>query len=119
MSKKKVPGSREEDSWFTEDQLDGLELADEVEDDLRSPIPTQIVSNGEYLPAPQTLKQKEVEHRIKELAAAASKKLGVSRRKFLASSGGIAASFIAMNEAYGAEFFRVSREEMFEPKAHA
>src|SRR5438128_10600062 len=98
MSKKKVPGSREEDSWFTEDQLEGLELADE-NDDLRSPIPTQVVSNGEYVPGPQTLKQKEVEHRIKDLAAHAAKQLGVSRRKFLASSGGIAASFIAMNEA--------------------
>jgi uncharacterized protein len=118
MSKKKIPGSREEDSWFTEDQLEGLELADE-HDDLRSPIPTQVVSNGEYVPGPQTLKQKEVEHRIKELAAHAAKKLGVSRRKFLASSGGIAASFIAMNEAYGAEFFKVSKDEVFEPQAHA
>src|SRR5438105_7296221 len=118
MSKKKVPGSREEDSWFSEDQLEGLDRADEA-DELRSPIPTQIVSNGEYLPAPQTQKQKEVEHRIKELAATAAKKLGVSRRQFLASSGGIAASFIAMNEAYGAEFFKVSKDEMFEPAVHA
>ena len=118
MSKKKVPGSREEDSWFSEDQLEGLDRADEA-DELRSPIPTQIVSNGEYLPAPQTQKQQEVEHRIKELAATAAKKLGVSRRQFLASSGGIAASFIAMNEAYGAEFFKVSKDEMFEPAVHA
>ncbi len=115
---KKVPGSREEDSWFDEDQLDGLVRADEA-DDLRGPIPTQMVSNGEYLPNPQTEKQKEVEFRIKELAERVSKKLGISRRKFLGSSGGIAASFIAMNEAHGAEFFKVSKEEMFEPDAHA
>ena len=115
---KKIPGSREEDSWFDEDQLDGLVRADEA-DDLRGPIPTQMVSNGEYLPNPQTEKQKEVEFRIKELADRASKKLGVSRRKFLGSSGGIAASFIAMNEAHGAEFFKVSKDEMFEPDAHA
>ena len=88
-------------------------------DDLRGPIPTQMVSNGEYLPNPQTQKQKEVEFRIKELAERVSKKLGISRRKFLGSSGGIAASFIAMNEAHGAEFFKVSKEEMFEPDAHA
>jgi hypothetical protein len=78
-----------------------------------------MVSNGEYLPNPQTPAQRRVEARIQELAAEASKKLGVSRRQFLASSGGIAASFIAMNEAHGAEFFKVNKEEMFEPAAHA
>src|SRR4051794_299423 len=31
----------------------------------------------------------------------------------------MAAAFAAMNEAHGAEFFKVSREEMFEPEAHA
>jgi predicted TIM-barrel fold metal-dependent hydrolase len=113
---KRIPGSREEDSWFSEDQLEGLERADEA-DDLRSPIPTQMVSNGEYLPNPQTDKQKEVEARIKEYAATVSKKLGVSRRKFLASSGGLAASFLAMNEAHGIEYFKVSKEELFEPAA--
>jgi hypothetical protein len=115
---KRIPGSREEDSWFSEEQLEGLERADEA-DELRSPIPTQMVSNGEYLPNPQTAKQKEVEARIKEYAATVSKKLGVSRRTFLASSGGVAASFLAMNEAHGAEYFKVSKEEMFEPEAHA
>jgi hypothetical protein len=115
---RKIPGSREEESWLTEEQLAGLARADEA-DDLRSPIPTQMVSNGEYLPNPQTQKQKQVEARIKELADSASKKLGVSRRQFLSGSGGIAAAFVAMNEAHGAEFFKVSEEEMFEPEAHA
>ncbi|MGZ6124576.1 MAG: amidohydrolase family protein [Myxococcales bacterium] len=117
MSKMRIPGSREEDSWFSEEQLQHLESAED--DGLRSPVPTQMVSNGEYLPNPQTREQKRVEARILELAAEASKKLGVSRRQFLASSGGMAASFLAMNEAHGAEFFKVSREEMFEPEAHA
>src|SRR4051812_3369197 len=115
---RRTPGSREEDSWFSEGQLAGLERADEA-DDLRSPIPTQMVSNGEYLPNPQTDKQKEVEGRIKDYADSVGKKLGVSRRKFLASSGGVAASFLAMNEAYGVEYFKVSKEELFEPGAQA
>src|SRR5205814_9874733 len=115
---KRIPGPREEDSWFSEGQLEGLERADEA-DDLRSPIPTQMVSNGEYLPNPQTAKQKEVEARIKAYAATAAKRLGVSRRKFLASSGGIAASFLAMNKAYGIEYFKVSKDELFEPAARA
>jgi len=50
------------------------------------------------------------------LADAASKKLGISRRKFLAGAGGIAASFVAMNEVFG-RFFKVSLEEVFEPAA--
>ena len=36
----------------------------------RSPVPTQIVSNGEYLPPPQSATQKKVEARINELADA-------------------------------------------------
>jgi predicted TIM-barrel fold metal-dependent hydrolase len=110
-------GFREDDSWFSEEQLTKVTPADEA-DDLRSPIPTQMVSNGEYMPHPQTEKQKHVEYRIKELADAASKKLGVSRRQFLASSGGMAAAFLAMNEVFG-QFFEVDPIEMFEPEAYA
>lgn len=114
---KKIPGTREEESWFSEEQLDRVESAED--DTLKSPIPTQMVSNGEYLPNPQTYEQKKCELRIKELADQAAKKLGISRRRFLASSGGIAAAFAAMNEAHGAEYFKVDREEMFEDGAHA
>ena len=113
-----APDSREADSWFSDEQLEKLTPADAVDDGLRSPIPTQMVSNGEYMPEPQTAQQKKVEARIKELADAASKKLGISRRSFMTSSGGTAASFIAMNEVFG-KFFKVDKEEMFEPEAYA
>jgi hypothetical protein len=83
-----------------------------------SPVPTQMISNGEYMPAPQTEKQKQVEARIDELAESASKKLGMDRRRFLASSGGMAASFLAMNEVFG-RFFHVDLVDMFEPAAYA
>ncbi len=115
---RKIPGSREEDSWFSEEQLDGLARADEV-DDLRSPIPTQMVSNGEYLPNPQTETQKRVEAHIRELARTVSRHLGISRRQFLAGSGGMAAAFLAMNKAFGDDYFRVDRDEMYEPEAFA
>ena len=49
-----------------------------------SPVPTRMVSNGEYMPVAQTRKQQNVEARIQELAEAASKKLGMDRRRFLA-----------------------------------
>lgn len=110
---KKVPGSRDEESWFSEEQLEDLELADEVRDDLKSPVPTQMVSNGEYLPTPQTPEQKRVERRIRELAGVASRRLGISRRDFLAGSGGMAVAFIAMNEAHAGEFFTVSSDEVW------
>jgi uncharacterized protein len=89
-----------------------------VAEPLRSPIPTRMISNGEYMPAPQTDKQKRVETRVQDLAASASKKLGVDRRRFLAGTGGMAAAMIAMNEVFG-HFFNVSPIEMFEPEAYA
>lgn len=85
---------------------------------LLSPIPTRMVSNGEYMPAPQTGKQRNVEGRIQELAESASKKLGIDRRQFLAGTGGMAAAFVAMNEVFG-RFFDVDPVEMFEPVVYA
>ena len=114
-----APDSREADSWFSDEQLTKVTPADEmVDENFRSPIPTQMVSNGEYMPEPQTQQQKHVEHRIKELADEAAKKLGISRRSFLSQSGGMAASFIAMNEVYG-KLFNVDKEELYEPEAFA
>ena len=51
--------SREKDSWLSKAQHAALRRADEA-DQLRSHS-TQVVSNGEYFPMPQTLEQKQVE----------------------------------------------------------
>ena len=80
---------------------------------LRSPIPTRMISNGEYMPIAQTDQQKRVEVRLEELSHSASKQLGVTRRQFLASSGGVAAALLAMNDVFG-QVFQVSPVEMFE-----
>ena len=117
MSDTKKPEYREDDSWFSEAQLDRLAPADHA-DQVHSPIPTQMVSNGEYMPIGQTDKQKEVEARLAALSAQAAKKLGMSRRKFLTTSGGFAASFIAMNQVFG-EFFDVRAIDMLVPQAYA
>ena len=69
-----------------------------------SPVPTQIVSNGEFNPLPQTHEQQRVEARIKELADGLGPRHGMSRRQFLASSAGMAAAFLAMNEVFGPMF---------------
>lgn len=85
---------------------------------LRTPIPTRMISNGEYMPIPQTAQQKEVEARLAELSDDASRRLGVSRRRFLAGTGGMAASMIAMNEVFG-RFFDISAIDMMMPSAYA
>jgi len=113
----KKPEYREDDAWFSEAQLDRLAPADHA-DRVHSPIPTQMVSNGEYMPMGQTDKQKEVEARLAALSEQAAKRLGMSRRKFLTTTGGFAASFIAMNEVFG-HFFDVHPIEMLVPQAYA
>lgn len=84
----------------------------------RGPIPTQIVSNEEFPPLPQTADQKKVELRMGELADGFARKLGVSRREFLRTTGGMATGFLAMNEVFGATF-RVAATEALEPSAYA
>ena len=107
----------EDNGWLDNEQLAECARANETEL-FDSPVPTRMVSNGEYMPVPQTREQKAVEARLGELAENASKKLSIDRRRFLASSGGMAASFLAMNEVFG-HFFDVSAIEMFEPAAYA
>ncbi|MBK9154879.1 MAG: amidohydrolase family protein [Chloracidobacterium sp.] len=85
-------------------------------DELLLPVPTQIVSNEEFDPPDQTHEQRMVENRLEEIAGSASKKLGIGRREFLASTGGMAAAFLAMNSVFG-KFFEVSASELFEPQA--
>src|SRR6187399_1950952 len=107
----------EDHTLLEKSQLDKCARAYEA-DSSQSPIPTRMVSNGEYMPAPQTRQQKNVEARIQELSENASRKLGMDRRRFLRSTGGMAAAFLAMNEVYG-RFFNVDPIEMFEPAAYA
>jgi len=79
-----------------------------------SPIPTQIVSNGEFNPLPQTVAQRRVEARIRALADELGPRHGLSRRAFLASAAGMAAAFIAMNDVFG-PLFEVSPAEAAAP----
>ena len=111
------PEHREDDTWFSPDQQAKLSLADQA-DLLHAPVPTQMVSNGEYLPIAQTLKQKRVERRMLDLADDAAKRQNLSRRSFFKTSGGLAAGFLAMNQVFG-QFFDVHPDELFLSKAHA
>jgi len=64
----------------------------------RSPVPTQIVSNGEFNPLPQTREQQRVEARIKALSEELGPRHGMGRREFLASSAGMAAADCSTGE---------------------
>jgi predicted TIM-barrel fold metal-dependent hydrolase len=113
---RRAPDSREEDSWLTDEQM--RRVAPAESEPFHSPVPTRMVSNGEYMPHPQTEQQRHVEHRIQELADEAAKRLGTSRRAFLAGTGGMAAAFLAMNEVYGRKYFNVRPVDMYETAAY-
>jgi uncharacterized protein len=100
--------------WLTKKQQRKCERAHLAA--YRSPIPCHMVSNGEYMPVLQTPQQRRVEARIKEMATVNARRLGMSRRDFLRTSGGMAAAFLAMNEVFGT-FFKVSAAEASEPAA--
>jgi hypothetical protein len=106
----RVPESREEDAWLSDEQL--KQVAPAEAEPFQAPVPTRMVSNGEYMPHPQSDDQKKVEVRVKEIADKAARKLSMTRRKFLESTGGLAASFLAMNEVFGQGLFQVDEEEL-------
>ena len=83
-----------------------------------SPVPLQMVSNGEFNPLPQTADQRKVEARLKDLADQNGGKLGLDRRQFLRTTCGMAAAFTAMNEVFG-PLFKVDPAEAKEPEAGA
>ena len=94
--------------WLSDREIEEVDPADKAA--FRSPVPTQVVSNGEYNPMPQTEKQRQVEGLIKEYADKYSKYHGVDRRRFLKSASGFAAAFLAMNKVFG-PVFEVSEAE--------
>jgi hypothetical protein len=99
-------------SWLSPEEMDRLSSAESL---FPSPIPVQSVSSDEFMPGPQTEKQREFEARVKEMGAQMAKRLGMSRRRFFQTASGMAAAFLAMNDTYG-PIFGVSRAEAAEPE---
>ena len=81
-----------------------------------SPVPLQVISNEEFVPPPQTGQQAQVEWLIDRASERLSGKLGLNRRDFLKTTGGMALAFLAMNEVFG-KFFDVLAVEAAEPPA--
>lgn len=99
--------------FLSDDDMKALRPAEEAA--FPGPIPTQIVSSDEYLPTPQTPKQREVEARLKDMGAALARHQGLSRRAFFRTAAGMASAFVAMNEVYG-PIFQVSKAEAAVPE---
>ncbi len=103
-------------TFLSERELSGLTAPDN--EAFPSPVPLQMVSNGEFNPLPQTEQQRKVEFRLKELADQHGPRLGLDRRRFLRSTCGMAAVFVAMNDVFG-RVFNVDPAEAKEPEMGA
>jgi len=84
----------------------------------RSPMPTRIVSNEEFLPPAQTPAQATLERLIDTVGESAGRRLGLSRRDFLKTTGGMSAALLTMNAVFG-RFFDVLDVEMVDAAAFA
>lgn len=82
-----------------------------------SAMPTQVVSNEEFVPRPQNRHQKQVEHLINTMGDEKSRRLGMGRREFMASNMGLATCFLAQNMVYG-KVWDVDEAETTEPGAY-
>ncbi|HEY7532616.1 MAG TPA: amidohydrolase family protein, partial [Nitrospiraceae bacterium] len=71
-----------------------------------------------FTPSAQTSAQARVESVLSSISGQAAKRLGITRRDFLRTSGGMAAALLSMNAVFG-RFFDVAAAELFEPAAFA
>jgi hypothetical protein len=90
-------------------------------DGLRLPIKLDSTSNGEYLPRPLSTAAQAANHQALEQATRIAKKLGLSRRRFLTSACGAAATLLAMNQAFAHRgkrggTYQIAEEAAFEPQ---
>jgi hypothetical protein len=72
-------------------------------DDDRLPVELGPVSNGEYVPPPQSPVLREAERRARDLIDTQSRRRGMSRRDFLRTSMATAAVFFALEACTNAE----------------
>ena len=99
-------------SLLSEEMLAQLEPAESTL--FPSPIPVQSVSSDEFMPVPQTPRQREFEKRVKAIGAEMARHHGMSRRAFFKTAAGMAAAFVAMNDTFG-PLYAVSRAEAQTP----
>jgi len=79
--------------WLSDEERKRTSTADDAA--FPSPVPTQIVSNGEYNPMPQTEKQRQVEAPIKKPPDHYQAKPKMNRRTFLKPPSAMPTAFLA------------------------
>lgn len=82
-----------------------------------SPVPTQVVSNEEFIPRPQSKRQKHFEALVDEMSEVRAKRLGMDRRLFMSSGMGLATAFLASNQVFG-NYWEVDEDETWELGAY-
>ncbi|HSQ91631.1 MAG TPA: twin-arginine translocation signal domain-containing protein, partial [Nitrospiraceae bacterium] len=85
---------------------------------LRCVVPTQSVSNEEFVPFDQTADQARVEQIATAMIDQSAARRGLTRRDFLKTTGGVAGALLAMNSVFG-RFFDIGEIELFESAAFA
>lgn len=81
--------------------MEAARLAPASAADSPTPVPVRVVASDEFLPIPQTERQKQVEARLDALGDEYGRRNGLSRRRFFQTAAGMATAFVAMNEVYG------------------
>lgn len=102
--------------WMNDEDAKLLTTADVLP--LRSPIPTQMISNGEFMPLPQTEEQKEVERRLTTTAKENAEQLGMTPENYLLTRSAMTAAFGAMNDVHG-QYFEADQGEALDQDAAA
>ncbi len=88
--------------FLTDEMISGLLPAETAS--FPSPVPTLIVASDEFLPVPQTPRQREVQARLTRMSDRLARRQGLSRRRFFQTASGMAASFVALNQVFGPLF---------------
>src|SRR5580704_10147403 len=96
--------SRKTAMWVRQSELDAGA-------DVLPPIPARIASNEEFVPPPQSPRQREYLARLVAIGERAAQHHGICRREFFRSSSGMAAALVAMNQVFG-DCYQVSAEEV-------
>src|SRR5947207_13530845 len=78
-----------------------------------SPVPTQVVSNEEFIPRPQNARHKQLDHLIGEMRAANASKIGMDRRTFMATSMVLDTCVLHAYKVYG-KAFEIDEVDAFE-----
>jgi uncharacterized protein len=71
---------------------------------LRLPVPSRIISNGEFTPPRQSMHLKRYEHQLIKLGTQAAAKRGITLNQYWQSPTAMASAFAMLNEQFGAAF---------------